>query len=165
VKAELKIQRSLVGAFLVGLCVDAGADAPVTWKEICQEVGHSAPEPLGDREGHEFWTGEYTCRADGGPLDGSVDTGANMYEYDKANAVLLSGFGVNRKPGAIAAYQQTEGKLALTIADGKVTGASGSGAGRFTMATGAAAALSGKRYTFKWATTGPFQYTVDIRAE
>jgi len=98
-------------------------------------------------------------------LDGGVVTGGAVWEYDKANAVQLSGSGVTRKPGATAAYQNTEGKLALTMTNGKVTGFTGTGRGHYTMATGAAAAWNGKGYSFTFATTGPSSFVVDVKMD
>ena len=55
-------------------------------------------------------------------MSGGVSTGTIIWEWDGTNAVLLSESGVIRKPGSTLAYRGTEGKLALTMADGKVTG-------------------------------------------
>jgi len=49
---------------------------------------------------------------------------------------MLLESGVIRKPGAIATFELTEGKLALTMTDGKVTGFTASGKGRWPTATG-----------------------------
>ena len=46
---------------------------------------------------------------------------------------MLLESGVFRKPGAIMTDELTEGKLALTMTDGKVTGFTASGKGRFPM--------------------------------
>jgi len=75
----------------------------------------------------------------------------------------LSGLGVTRKPGATTAYQHTEGKQSLVMTDGKVTGATGSGRGRYTLATGAAAANNGKTYSYTFRSTAPGQFIVDVK--
>jgi hypothetical protein len=92
-----------------------------------------------------------------------VLTGTTITEWDKTNGTVLSGVGVTRKPGATTAYQHTEGKTSLTLVDGKVTGSTGSGRGRMTMATGNASSLNGKTYSFTYKTTGPGQFTVDVK--
>ena len=58
-------------------------------------------------------------------------TGAATWEWDGPNAVLLSGGDVARKPGATAVSVLTEGKLALTMTDGKVTGWIATGKGHW----------------------------------
>jgi hypothetical protein len=119
---------------------------------------------LGDRDGHNISVSNVVCRVEGGPQDGGVLTGLTIYEWDKTNAVALSGAGVTRKPGGTSAYQNTETKLALTLADGKVSGFTGTGRGRYTMATGTAAALNGKTYTFTFK-SAPGQTIVDVKID
>jgi hypothetical protein len=63
------------------------------------------------------------------------------------------------------AYQDTDGKIALTITDGKVTGFTGSGKGRWTIATGSAAPLAGKTYIWTVKSTGAGQWEADLTAE
>jgi hypothetical protein len=92
-----------------------------------------------------------------------VLTGTTIYEWDRTNGVLLSGLGVTRKPGATTAYEHSGGKISLIIADGKVAGSTFSGRGRITMATGAAASLQGKTYSYSGKTTGPGQFNVDVK--
>ena len=70
-----------------------------------------------------------------------------------------------RKPGAMAAVQITEGTIELTITDGKVTGATASGKGRWPIATGSAAAFSGKTFSWTSKTTGFNQYSVEVTAQ
>ena len=36
----------------------------------CQDVGMSAPEPIGDQEGHALLTGTFSCRLTAGPHGG-----------------------------------------------------------------------------------------------
>jgi hypothetical protein len=49
------------------------------------------------------------------------------------------------------------------LTDGKVSGSSGQGKGRTTMASGAAAVLAGKRYSYSFAATRPGPFGVDVR--
>ena len=80
----------------------------------CQEFGGgSPPQQLGDREGDGISVGNYSCRADSGPLAGGVLTGTGIWEWDKVNAKMISNGGVIRKPGSSAGYQITEGKLCV----------------------------------------------------
>ena len=97
----------------------------------CQDVGMSAPEPLGDQEGHALLTGTFSCRLTAGPMAGGLLTGTLAWEMNKGEGTLISGTGVIRKPGSLVVYKDTEGTLKLTMDDkGQVTGFTGSGAAR-----------------------------------
>jgi hypothetical protein len=136
-----------------------------TFTSTCQGIGSSAPEPLGDREGHSIQTSQSSCHIDSGPLSGGILTTTDIWEWDGPNAVLLSGSGVVRKPGATLVVVDTGGKLTLTMADGKVTGWTASGKGTNVVATGSAASMAGKSYTFSAKPTGPGQFTVESKQE
>jgi hypothetical protein len=136
-----------------------------TFKSTCRDVGGFLSEPLGDREGHSISAGQYSCRVDSGPMSGGVDTGTVIYEWDKTSAVLVSGSGVVRKPGMTVVYQDVDGKLALTITDGKVTGWTASGRTRWPIGTGAAASLAGKSTTWTAKSTGPGQFEAEDKVE
>jgi hypothetical protein len=152
---------------IVALAAEApGAAAQEnTFTITCQNVGNGAPEPLADREGHSILVNDYSCRADSGPLSGGVWTGRAIWEFDKTNAVLVSGTGVVRKPDAIAVYQDKLGKLVLTITDGKVSGFASTGQGSYLAAVGSAASLAGKSYTWTEKSTGPGQFMVELKVE
>jgi hypothetical protein len=143
--------------------VGAAAQSGTTAKLYCHTVGNGAPEALGDREGHAISAGQFTCRVEGGPGDGGVLTGISINEWDKGNSVVLSASGVTRKPGAVIAYQQIEGKASMAMADGKVTGMTGAGRGRYVLATGTAAAYAGRTYSYTFSMTGPGQFVVDVK--
>ena len=94
----------------------------------CQRSAAAPPEPLGDREGHSISVEQHSCRVEGA-YAGGVSTDTIIWEWDGAKAVELSNVGVVRKPGSTLTWKGTEGKLTLTITDGKVTGCTGSGRG------------------------------------
>lgn len=158
-------------AFFIGVAgltlihTPASAQSGHTEQLHCNAVGYGPPEPLGDRKGHAISVSHTSCRVEGGPLDGGVMTGTVIWEWHKTNAVMLSGMGVTRKPGTTLAYQNVKGKGALIIADGKVTGFAGSGRGRCTMATGAAADRKGKTYSFTFKTVGRGKLVIDVTYE
>ncbi len=131
----------------------------------CSFVGNAAPEPLGDRDGHGFSTEVDSCLDQTGPFVGGVYTGTIIWEWNGPNGVLVSGSGVMRKPGATAVVQITEGKVELTMADGKVTGGAGSGKGRWQIATGSAASLAGKTFTWTSKATGPATFVAEVNAQ
>ena len=141
------------------------AQTPLTYKLLCQTIGTSPQEPLGDRESHAVSVTSYTCRVEGGPLDGGVMTGTSIYEWDKTNATGLSGNGVARKAGAMFVYQLGEFKATRTMADGKVTGFVATGQGTYKMATGSAAFLAAKTFTYTARNSGSNQFEIDTKVE
>ena len=147
---------------LTTLSTSAPAQATMTFKATCQNVGVAPQEPVGDREGHAISVTQYSCRNEGGMMDGAITTGMNIYEWDKGVGETLSANGVIRKPGAIAVYETSEQKTTLTMVDGKVTGFTGSSKGVYKLATGSLAPLSGKSYTFTYRSIPGGQFAVEI---
>jgi hypothetical protein len=142
----------------------AAQDNTTVWS--CQDVGIGPPESLGDREGHSVSVSESSCRAESGPLAGVVNTGTGIWEWNGPNAVLLIGGGVNREPGLNVVWKLTEGKIALTMTDGKVTGWTASGRGVHVLAVGSRASLAGKPYSWKAKSVGPAsQFSVETTPE
>jgi hypothetical protein len=133
-----------------------------TW--TCQIVGSGAREPLGDREGHAIAVSDYSCYIESGPFAGGDVTATNVWEWDKTNAVLVTGQSISRKAGSVAVYEGSEGKLALTMADGKVTGSTGSGRGTYRLVTGSAASLTGKSVTWT-SKSEPGRIKVEVKVE
>jgi hypothetical protein len=144
-----------------GLIACSAASAEMTFKSHCQTFGTAPLELLGDREGHAIAVGHFTCRVDGGPIDGAVWTGSQVYEWDGPNAVGRGGFGVFRLSGSFAVYSSTEVKVSLNLSDGRVTGFTGSGRGMFSVGTGAASVLAGKSYTYVVKSSGFNQVVVE----
>ena len=136
-----------------------------TYTFTCQGFGSGAREPLGDRDGHAISVAEYSCYTDSGPFVESNVSGTNIWEWDKTDAVLVTGQYVSRKPGSIAVYEASDGKLALTVTDGKVTGFTGSGRGTLRLVTGSAASLAGKSVTWTAKTSEPGRFKVELKAE
>ena len=159
--------RNIVGLAAAGFAITTITPNAIaqetTFTFTCQDFGVGGPEQLGDREGHAISAGNYSCRADSGPLAGGVLTGTGIWEWDKSSAKMISNGGVVRKPGSSAGYQITEGKLALTITDGKVTGATGEGAGIYSVAVGDAASLNGKSFSWTTKSTGPLMFQIDVK--
>ena len=92
-------------------------------------------------------------------------TGTSIYEWDKTNATGLSGNGVARKAGAMFVYQLGEFKATRTMADGKVTGFVATGQGTYKMATGSAAFLAAKTFTYTARNSGSNQFEIDTKVE
>jgi hypothetical protein len=136
-------------------------DITYTWH--CQDVGANPPEALGDHEGHSIAVEPISCHSESESMSGALLTGTYIWEWDGPNAVLLSATGVIRKPGATMVYQETGGSIALTMADGKVTGFTASGKGYEKLATGSLAALAGTPYTWTVKPAGPGQSIVEVK--
>jgi hypothetical protein len=137
----------------------------LSFKQICQDVGAFAPEPVGDHEGHAMSVDQYSCRMESGPMDGALVTGGDITDWHKTNGVEVLGDAVVRKPGGFAVYQDTEGKTALTITDGKVTGFTGAGKIHWVIATGSAAPLAGKTFSYTLKSTGALQWEANATSE
>ena len=156
----------IVTAIAFAAFAPAAVAQEITSTGTCQAVGlNGAPEPLGDREGHGISVGQISCHIDSGPMKDGIVTGTDILEWDGPNAVLVSEHGVVRKPGATLVYVETQGKIALTMADGKVTGWTAWAKGTNVVATGSAASLAGKSYTTMAKPTGPGQFTFEAKTE
>jgi hypothetical protein len=94
-------------------------------------------------------------------MDGGVMTGSNIYEWDGGKAVLLSATGVGRKPGSILSFLATEGTTTLIMTEGKVTGFTGLGKGIVKFASGSAAVLNGKTYSYTARPISPVQFVIE----
>jgi len=154
-----------VGILLGMVGTPSFAQTPLTYKFFCQSVGTGPQEPLGDRDGHNLSVVTYSCRVEGGPLDGGLVTGNAIYEWDKINATGLTGNGVVRKPGAAAVLQLADFKNTLTMADGKVTGFLATGQGTYKLATGSASSLAGKTFSYTSRPNGWGQFVIDIKVD
>ena len=132
----------------------------------CQDVGcgNGPPEPLGDRKDHGISVGEYSCRVDSGPMSGGVSTGTDILEWDGTNAVAA--LGQRRHPQA-GLHSGVSGHGGETCADDgrrqtnrlDLLGTKGTD----MLATGSAASLAGKPYTLTSKSTGPSQWTVEVK--
>jgi len=160
----LKASGILAAIVFPAFGLEAGAQETST-RYICQAIGAGAPETLSDRDHHLISTDQTSCRVASGPMSGGVLTGMTIWEWNGPNAVLVSGNGIVRKGSATVVYVQTEGKIAVTYADGKMTGFTASGKGRIAVATGDAASEVGKVTNWTVAPTGPRQMTVEEQIE
>jgi hypothetical protein len=133
----------------------------IVFKGNCMTIGVSPPEQLTGAQGQSVSVGNYTCQMVGGPLDGGIVTGTSIWHYEKGVGKGMSGAGVTRRPDAQAVWDQSEATMNLHVAEGRVTGYSGTGKGQFKLATGAASALNGRLYKFNFRSTGPGSFEVE----
>ena len=161
------LRMTNLAALIVATTLSSGAFAqkPVTLNSTCQAIGIAPQEPVGDREGHTYSVSQYSCQNQGGPFDGAVMTGSTIWESDKGNSVALAGSGVIRKPGMSAVFVLTEGKNSLIMADGKVTGFSGTAKGVYKVAAGTASSLAGKSFSSTFRSIGGGQFVIETTVD
>lgn len=160
----------LLGATALGLICGAGASAQPRgevngYRLHCQSISGTRDDIVGSPS-RVLAAGGYSCRVDGGPMNGGVTTGSSLGEVQGDRYVGFSGSSVTRKPGSLLASVHGEfGQETIRDAQGKVTEVRGSGRGRYVLATGDAAPLSGKSYRYVTHWTGPHVFVVDVVAE
>jgi hypothetical protein len=98
-------------------------------------------------------------------MDGALVTGGDVIDWDKTNGFEVLGDAAVLKPGGFAVDQDTDGKFEVTVADGKVTGFTGSGKVHWVVATGSAAPLFGKTFSYTLKSTGAAQWEADATSE
>jgi len=148
----MKIRKSLIACIAIAapalLCVAGVAQAKgELFKSRCTVIGNSAADNIGDRPDHKISVANVVCAVSGGVMEGGVMTAETIYEWDGPNATLLSGGGVLRKSGMVVVYKHTSGST-KAIKEGNATSYAATGKGIVSFASGAAAGLSGKTYSF-----------------
>lgn len=156
-----KTTFGVVAVALAAIAPNAPAQTADIHRASCVAVGANPAEPIGDRPGHAIQVNTFTCRLSGGPMEGGVMTGTNMFEWDGGKAVLLSGAGVARKPGSFGVYQITQGSLTMVMADGKPAGVTGAGKGVMKYGSGVAAPFSGKTYSYTARSISPTEFVIE----
>jgi hypothetical protein len=160
-------KRILATSVALVLMTGTGLALSQTSTLTCVSVGPNIPEPLGDRDGHAVQVSVGACTAEGGLLDGMVMTQDTIWETElsKGTFNLLSGHGIGRKPGATTAYRNTNGVLTIILKDGKPAGWTVAGKATYTLATGSAAGLAGKNFSFTGYATGPRSYVLESKLD
>ena len=165
------IKSFLAAALSLGtpLCVVTVtlAQTPPAYRLICQAFSLSTREDLQDRQGHALITSSTSCVVEGGPMNGGVTTISGTSEANGDASTVLVTSAITRKAGSVVMTVGEVGKSTLVRgADGKVTGTTGSGGGRYVIATGEGASLAGRKYTYTVTTTaGQSRYAVDVKSE
>lgn len=161
--------RILLGALTAATAMQGAAIKASAQENVdafsCRYIEAPTAEPFGNEEGHGISVRDYSCQLTQGPLSGGVLTARAVWEIDKSGGRLLLGGGIIRKPGAMAVLQLSEGKLEYVTKNGDVTEVRTSGRGAYLLASGAAASLSGKTFTYNTKTTAPAQFYFEDRRE
>jgi hypothetical protein len=161
--------------FLLGFAV-AAAPASVCAQEAtpersegsiyaCQGAGFAPPEAFGDSESHTITSGQFSCRAQTGPMAGGVLLGHVVIEWKDGTGTLLAGSGVVRKPGVVLVFQSLDYKILYQKTDGQFSGASGAGRFKYVYAGGSEAALNGATFVFVTKSARPDAFLLEATRE
>jgi len=159
-----KVSSLTLAAALSSLCTAALAQATVeVTKSACAFVGANSNEPAGDRDGHVIQVANYSCKVQGGGLDGAITTGQAAWDHEGLNATAAYNVGVVRKPGGLAVFSLLEGRRTLIMKEGKVVGYTSSGSSKFTTATGTLSSYSGKSFSWTVTPASAFEFVIDTK--
>jgi hypothetical protein len=136
----------------------------IIWNCVPSTMSASTREAVGDRDGHMIATGQSVCTGTSGVLKDAVWVFSVLFSYDKTEGTLIDSPGIAKKPGTIVVTKAVDGNQTLVMTDGKLTGYSGSSHIAFPIATGDAAALSGKTVEATWKNNAQInQYTLQMK--
>lgn len=158
--SPILVPRAVLLALTLVISSAAFSQGATTSRNVCNRVGGNLVEPVGDGRGIQVST--FSCRVEGGPMAGAVLSGSQIYEFQGASGVMLSGSGIVRKAGSTLVYQNVDGRTTLSVTDGKVTGATGAGKGVYKAAYGAIASAAGKSYSYKVTASGPNEFVIEV---
>jgi hypothetical protein len=129
-----------------------------TW--TCFDAG-GVVMPIEDRDGHAITDAQWMCHVDSGPLAGGMATGTGVWEWDGNHGREVTFSIVVRKHGAVAVLRGSEGKMTMTMSDGKPIGLAGNGRYDYVLATGPWAPLAGKTETWTNSYTSKTDFLVN----
>lgn len=151
-------------AFLLPL-----AAAPVLASEAasrfhCQVTGTETLAGLAP-DGGTAELSRFTCRVKGGPLDGFVATGTNLWGGRLRDGLLLGSLVVARKAHSIVVYEVQEVTRRARPPGADARSWEGQGTGVYKLATGVAAHLTGKSFHSIARSAGPGAFTIETVVE
>ena len=126
----------------------------------CFDVG-GVVMPVSDREGHTITDGQWQCHVDSGPMAGGIATGTGVWEWEGTHGREVTFSIVVRKHGAVAVLRGIDGKMTMTLSEGKPIGLAGSGKYDYALATGPWAPLAGKTETWASSYTSKTDFMVN----
>ncbi len=144
---------------LFGASGIAIADPVVRYE--CNILGTPSQDPVGDREGHNLVSFQYSCFGVDGLMKGAVATSVSVTEWDGPKGKNLSSVGVHRLPGGLASAQLIEGTSSVVMRDGKPAGSESSGKIVIKLASGTLSAISGKTLNYTVKPLGPNRFELD----
>lgn len=107
----------------------------------------------------------FTCRVKGGPLDGFVATGTNLWGGRLRDGLLLGSLVVARKAHSVVVYEVQEVTRRARAPGTDAPSWEGQGTGVYKLATGVAAHLAGKSFHSIARSAGPGAFTIETVVE
>jgi len=140
-------------------CTPACAD--IRYRCECQVVETTYLEHFG-RQGQRAELSNFTCRIIGGPLNGFVVNGTNLWESaGKARGALLGSMAVAQGASSSVVYQSYDVKRRLRRGKDDAVRWEASSWGLYRTASGSVAFLAGKTFRSIARATGPGTFTID----
>jgi len=103
----------------------------------------------------------FTCRVKGGPLDGFVATGTNLWGGRLRDGLLLGSLVVARKAHSVVVYEVQQVTRRARAPGSDARSWEGQGTGVYKLATGAVAHLAGKSFHSIARSAGPGAFTIE----
>lgn len=160
------VKRRMRGALALAGVLAALGMSPVAADEIkyrsdCQVIDTTRLEKFG-HDGQAAQLSHFTCRITGGPLDGSVVTGTNIWDMgDEGGGALLGSIAVAQKAGSSVMYEVHDVTRSLKFSNGRVVGWEATSWGLYKAASGSAAPLVGKTFSSVARFTSPKTFTIE----
>lgn len=160
VKRRMRRALALAGV-LAALGMSPVAADEVKYHSDCQVTDTTRLEKLG-REGQDAHLSHFICHITGGPLDGSVVTGTNIWDMgDEGGRALLGSIAVAQKPGSSVMYEVHDVTRSPKYSNGHVVGWETTSWGIYKAASGSAAPLAGKTFSSVARFTSPRTFTIE----
>ena len=166
-RAARQAARGRIASAAVGLaCVLGASAAPLStvahigYHSDCRVIDETELERFGS-EGEPAELSHFTCRISGGPLDGFVVNGTNIWELSGGRGTLIGSFAIAQKGDSSLAYELQEVVRKQQMVQGRVIGREGTGRGFFKAGTGSAVSLVGKTFSVVARRTGPGRFSID----
>lgn len=160
------MRKRLIGTLLCSAFSLVGAmefaHAGVVGRYECNIVGTASQDPIGDRDGHQLSSFQFSCLGVEGLLKGAVYTAVGISEWDGPRGTQLLTGGVHRAAGGLAVTQMLEGAGSIIAKDGKPVGWETHGKSVFKFASGSLAALSGKTVSYTSQLTGLNRFSIEL---
>lgn len=159
--AARRISRAIACAAVCGASAfPALAETGVTYTSTCKVTDTTRLENFG-RHGEAAQLSHFNCRISGGPLDGAVVTGTNMWDMaDEAGGSLLGSIAVAQRADTRVMYELRNVVRRPRISDGRVVGWEATSWGIYKAASGSAAALVGRTFSSVARFTSPGTFTI-----
>ena len=151
----------VLAVVLAALCTTPVAADEVKYHSDCQVIDTTRLEKFG-RDGQAAQLSHFTCQITGGPLDGFVVTGTNIWDMDDGGTgALLGSIAVAQKAGSTVMYEVRDVTRSLKFTNGRVVGWEATSWGLYEAASGTAKPLVGKTFSSVARFTSPKTFTIE----